>query len=112
MPRRPATPSGQASIELVAFLPLVLLVALALFSFAAAHAAQDEAGAAAEAGALAVLQGRDPEDAARDAIPRGSRDRARIEVDGGSVQVRVRPRLPIPALADRLAGEAHARASP
>jgi hypothetical protein len=104
--------AGQASVELVAFLPLVLLIALTVFSFAAAQAADDEAGAAAEAGALALLQGRDPRAAARGALPAGSRPRAEIEIDGRSIHVRVRPRLPFRALADRLAGDEHAHAGP
>ena len=45
--------AGQASVELVAFLPLVLLIALVVFSFAAAQAAREEAGAAAEAADIA-----------------------------------------------------------
>jgi hypothetical protein len=104
--------AGQASIELIAFLPLVLLIALTVFSFAAAQAAEDEAGAAAEAGALAVLQGRDPREAARDALPESARGRARIDIDGRSIHVRVRPSLPLRALADRLTGDEHAHAGP
>jgi hypothetical protein len=104
--------AGQASVELVAFLPLVLLIALAGFALAAAQAADEEAGSAAEAGALALLQGRDAREAARAALPAGSRPRARIEIDGASVHVHVRPRLPIRSLADRLAGDEHAHAGP
>jgi Flp pilus assembly protein TadG len=102
--------TGQASIELVAFLPIVLVIALATFSFAAAHAADEEAGAAAEAAALAVLQGHDPREAARAALPAGSRGRAEIDVAGPSVRVRVRPSLPIRALADRLTADERAHA--
>ena len=110
MTGRAASPAGQASVELLAFLPLVLLVALAVFSFAAAHAAHEEAGAAAEAGALALLQGRDAREAARAALPDPSR--AEIDVAGTAVHVRVRPRLPIRALADRLTGDERAHAGP
>ena len=106
------SPRGQASIELIAFLPLVLLIGLTGFSFAAAQSARDEAGAAAEAGALAILQGREPREAARDALPEGTRERARIEVDGPSVHVHVRPNLPIAALAGALAADEHAHARP
>jgi hypothetical protein len=104
--------AGQASVELVAFLPLVLLIALTVFSFAAAQAADDEAGAAAEAGALAILQGRDPREAARNALPASSRGRAEIQIDGPSIHVRVRPSLPLRVLADRLTGDEHAHAGP
>jgi hypothetical protein len=101
---------GQASVELVAFLPLVLLIALAIFSFAAAQAAREEAGAAAEAAALALLQGRDAREAARAALPPASRARARISVSGASVRVHLRPRLPL--LANRLAATEEAHAGP
>ena len=102
--------AGQASIELVAFLPLLLLIALAVFSFATAQAAREEAGAAAEAAALALLQGRDAREAAQAALPPVSRGRARIEISGASVRVHLRPRLPL--LADRLAANEEAHAEP
>ena len=102
--------AGQASVELVAFLPLVLLIALAVFCFAAAQAAREEAGAAAEAAALALLQGHDAREAARAALPPASRARARISVTGESIRVHLRPRLPL--LADRLAATEEAHAGP
>ena len=102
--------AGQASVELVAFLPLLLLIALAVFSFAAAQAAREEAGAAAEAAALALLQGRDAREAARAALPEASRERARIDIAGASVRVRLGPRLPL--LASRLAANEEAHAGP
>ena len=103
---------GQASIELVAFLPLALLIALAVFSFLAAHSASEEAGAAAEAGALALLQGRDADTAARDALSSGTRDRAHIDVGTTTVHVTVRPRLPIPVLANQLTADEKASTGP
>ena len=106
---------GQASVEVVAFLPLVLLIALAAFTAISAHAAHEQAGEAAEAAALALIQGgADPQAAARDALPRAARARATITVRGRRVRVRVRPRLPlrVPGLADRLAGDVRAHAGP
>jgi hypothetical protein len=82
---------GQASIELLGALPLVL---------------------AAEAGAVAILQDRDPRAAAEAALPPSVRGRARVSVAGTHVRVRVRPRLPIPGIADRLAATADAEAGP
>ena len=104
--------AGQASVELVAFLPLALVVALAIFSVVAAQAAGEQAGEAAEAGALALLQGGDPRAAATAALPKASRRRATVGLAGLEVHVHVRPRLPlpIPGLAERLAGDAHADA--
>ena len=106
---------GQASVEVVAFLPLVLLIALAAFTTVAAFAAEEQAGEAAEAAALALLQGGiDPRTAAKDALPKPARERSTITVVGSRVHVRVRPRivLPVPGLADRLAGEARSDAGP
>jgi len=99
---------GQATVELVAILPLGLLVALTIAQLLAAGSARELAGNAAEAGAAALLQGSDPGKAARDALPGWSRDRATIRVAGRRVEVRLRPRAVVPLLADRL--EAHATA--
>jgi len=52
--------SGQASVELVALLPLAALIALAIGQLLAAGSARELAGNAAEAGAAALLQGTDP----------------------------------------------------
>jgi hypothetical protein len=104
---------GQASVELLGFLPLVALLALAAFTVIAARTAHEQAGEAAEAGALVLLQGgASPRDAAKESLPRHVRARATIRVAGDRVTVRVRPKvvLPIPGLADTLAGEAHADA--
>ena len=109
----PSGAGGQASVEVVAFLPLVLLIALAAFTTVAAFAAEEQAGEAAGAAALALLQGGvDPRTAAKDALPKAARERSTITVAGSRVHVRVRPRivLPVPGLADRLAGEARADA--
>jgi hypothetical protein len=111
----PSVPRGQASVELVALLPVVAIVLLAIVTVLASHVAHEQAGEAAEAGALAVLQGgSDPKQAAEQALSREARKRATISVTDGRVQVRVRPRvvLPIPGLAERLAGEARAKARP
>jgi hypothetical protein len=111
----PSPPRGQASVELVALLPLVAVVTLALVTVLASHVAHEQAGEAAEAGALAVLQGgAEPKEAAEQALSEAARKRATIKVADGRVHVRVRPRvvLPVPGLADRLAGEARAEARP
>jgi hypothetical protein len=109
-PRRP--PAGQASVELVALLPLAALIALAVGQLLAAGAARELAGNAAEAGAAAILQGADPAAAARDALPGWSRDRAVVRVGGRRVEVRVRPRALLPALAESLVATASADAGP
>jgi len=104
------TDSGQASIELVALTPLLVVVVLAAAQLLAAGAARELADHAAEAGAVALLQGHDPQAAARDAVPGWSRGRVRVRVDGRRVQVRLRPRAVLPTLAGILqtTGDAHA----
>lgn len=108
----PARSGGQATVEVVALLPLVVLVALAIGQLLAAGAAREAAGNAAEAGAVAILQGGDPAAAARAALPGWSRDRTVLRVRGRRVEVRVRPRTVVPVLASRLEAEAVADAGP
>jgi len=103
---------GQATVELVALLPLLLIAALAGAALVAAHAAGEQAGQAAQAGAMAVLRGDDPRAAARESLPSGTRPRAAIEIRGRRVTVRVRPHLPLAVLERSLTGEATADAGP
>jgi hypothetical protein len=91
----PRPERGQATVELVALLPLLVVVALSAFAVLASRAAHEQAGAAAEAGAIALLQERDASAAARDALPRAARARSRITVRGSRVAVAVRPRVPL-----------------
>ena len=103
---------GQATIELVALLPLLLIAGLAAGAIIAAHTAGEHAGQAAEAGAIALQQGAEPREAARRALPAPIRDRATIEVRGHRVTVHVRPDLPLTALERPLTGDATADAGP
>lgn len=106
--------AGQASVELVALLPLLFVIALLVFSVIASHSAEEQAGAAAEAGALALIQGGDPRAAATAALPEAARHRATVTISGRRVHVHVRPRLPLPlpGLAEHLAGDARTDAGP
>jgi hypothetical protein len=81
---------GQASVETVAIAPIVGLMIVALVIGLRAHRAGEAAGLAAHAAGLAAMQGRDPEDAAREAVPDVPRDRLRVRVDGSTIEVRVR----------------------
>jgi hypothetical protein len=94
--------SGQATVEALAMVPAVLVVGLAAFQLLAVGYASVLAGGAAEAGALALAGGGDPRANARQALPGWSRARARIEVAGGRVEVRLRPPSPLKALANEL----------
>jgi hypothetical protein len=104
--------AGQAAVELVALLPLLLLAGLAGAAILASQSAGEQAGQAAQAGAMALLQGGDPRTAARQSLPDGVRSRSVITVDGRRVTVRVRPRVPLAALAGPLTAEASASAGP
>jgi hypothetical protein len=82
---------GQASIELVAVLPVVLLVGAVAWQLAlAGHAAWLTANAA-RAGARADVVGRDPVAAARSALPRSLERGLVVErLRAGGVRVSVR----------------------
>jgi hypothetical protein len=99
-------------VELVALLPLLLAVALAAAQTLAAGAAAALAEHAAEAGAVALLEGGDPADAARAAIPGWSRSRMDVHVESRTVDVRLRPPSIFPGLADLLSSHATAVAGP
>ena len=72
---------GQASIEVFGLLPLILLLALVGMTVVASYSAHEQAGEAAAAGALALLQGgADPRAAALDALPKAARTRATITI--------------------------------
>lgn len=103
---------GQATVELVALLPLLILIGLVVFAVLAAGRARELAAHAAQAGAVAMLQDGDPEQAARDAIPGHAVRDARVVVRDRSVTVIVRPRLPLPPLSERLTVSERAHAGP
>jgi hypothetical protein len=86
--RRLRSGSGQVSAELVAVVPLLIVVALAVGQLAVAGYALWTAGNAARAGARAAAVGGDAERAARSALPGWLEDGARIETDD-PVEVRV-----------------------
>jgi hypothetical protein len=89
-------------------LPVVLLLGLVVLQLLAVGYASVIAGQAAESAALAVAGGGGAEDAARAAVPGWSRARMRVQVNGGRVEVSMRPPAAIDALARRL--EVHAAA--
>lgn len=93
---------GQATVELVAALPALLLAALLALQLLAAGYALTLADGAAEAGALALASGGSAEEAARAALPGWAARDVEVDVHGGEVSVRLRPPSPLPAIADRL----------
>jgi hypothetical protein len=93
---------GQATVELVAALPALLLAGLLALQLLAAGYALTLADGAAEAGALALASGDPAAEAARQALPGWAEDDVAIEVDGGEVSVRLRPPSPFRAIGERL----------
>jgi hypothetical protein len=104
--------AGQASVEVAALLPMLALAGLAVMQLLAAGVAGEYAGHAAEAGAVAIAQERDPETAVREALPAWSRRRLEVQVHGRRVRVRVRPPAVVRRVGDLLAATAEADAGP
>lgn len=93
---------GQATVELVAALPALLLAAAVALQLLVAGQALTLADGAAEAGALALAGGGEPERAAREALPGWAEDDVEVVVASGRVTVRMRPPSPLAAVAERL----------
>ena len=85
---------GQASVELLGVLPAVLLAALAAWQIVLAGHTAWLAGNAARVAARAEAVGRDPEAAARGALPTHLR-RGLIVRERGDGRVDVRVRVPV-----------------
>lgn len=100
---------GQASVELVALIPLVVLAVAAAVQVLAAGTAHERAGAAAEAGAVAILQDADPK-AAVEAALGDALERASFTISGRRVRVTVRPRAFAAPVAEALASTSMADA--
>lgn len=103
---------GQSTVEVVTLLPLLLAVVLAVVQLLLAGLAREQAGTAAQAGAMAILQGDDPQDAAREAVPGWARSRVAVRVGGRRVEVRLRAPVVVPRLARALSPTVHADAGP
>jgi hypothetical protein len=103
---------GQASVELVAALPALLLAAMVALQLLAAGYALTLADGAAEAGALALVSGDPAAEAARAALPGWAKEDVAVSVRGGTVTVRLSPPSPMGSLADRLAVTSSASARP
>jgi hypothetical protein len=102
---------GQASVEFVAVLPLLLVCVLAVGQLVVAGYALWSAGTAARAGARAAHVGGEAEAAAHSALPTPLREDARVSAgEGVSVSVQAPPlvpglpRIPIRASAELEAG--------
>ena len=104
--------SGQAQLELIAGLPLLALAAVIALQLLAVGYSQSLADGAAEAGAIAAADGREPAAAARAGLPGWARDRVEVDVDGGRVKVELDPPAIVPGLGGRLGVSSDAWARP
>jgi uncharacterized protein (UPF0333 family) len=107
-----ANESGQASVELIAAIPALLLAALVALQLLVTGYAMTLADGAAEAGALALAAGEPAKAAVRAALPGWADANADVSVQGGEVAVRLRPPSPLSAVADALAVSSSAIARP
>lgn len=99
---RPSREAGQAAVELLGALPVLLGLALAVAQLLAVGYSAVLAGTAAEAGALALAARGDAQASARSALPEWGDGRASVRAHGGRVTVRLRPPALLDALARRL----------
>src|SRR5919198_155628 len=90
---------GQASVELLASIPGLLLAGLIALQLLAAGYTLTLADGASEAGAMALAAGRPAAPAVREALPGWARDRVNVGVEGGRLTVRLRPPAPLAAVA-------------
>lgn len=103
---------GQAAVELVALLPLVVAVVFGILQALAAGLASELAGHAAQSAAVAIAEGGDGAAAARAAVPGWSLAGVHVDVRGSQVRVRLIPPSLLPGLGERLAATAIADAGP
>ena len=111
-PTRRPREHGQASVELVAAVPGLLLAGLLCLQLLAAGYSLTLADGAAEAGAIAIASGLPVEPAVRSALPGWARGRIEVEVDGGRLTVRLAPPSAIAAVGRALEVSSTAWARP
>jgi hypothetical protein len=110
--RGPHREGGQATVELIALMPLLVTLTLGLFTFLSADRAHEQAAEAAQAGARALLNDRDPQAAACTALGRSPHCSRGVQVSGRAVTVRVQPKGPFARLNRSLEAVEMAKAGP
>ncbi len=104
--------SGQATVEAVAAIPLLLLAGTVALQLLLAGYATTLADGAAEAGALALAAGRPAKAAAGKVLPGWAEEDVEVTVRGGEVAVRLHAPSPLPGLAGALVVTSSAFARP
>ncbi|HEY7150438.1 MAG TPA: hypothetical protein VH391_02030 [Solirubrobacterales bacterium] len=97
-----AAQRAQASIEVLAGIPALVLAGLIALQFLVTGYSLTLADGAAEAGAMALAAGRPATPAVREALPGWARGRIHVLVDGGELTVRLRPPSPLGAVSREL----------
>ena len=89
-------------MELIGAAALLTIVGLAAFQVLVTGHAVAVADGAAEAAALALANGEDPDEAVKAATPGWPRRAVRVKHDGGAVRVTLAPRTPLGILRGRV----------
>jgi hypothetical protein len=96
-------PDGQASLELLAGIPALVLTGLVALQLLATGYSLTLADGAAQAGSMALAAGKPARPAVRDALPGWAQARTHVRVHGGRLTVRLEPPSPLTAIARHLA---------
>lgn len=94
---------GQATLELLAGIPALVLAGLVALQLLATGYSVTLADGAAEAGAMALAAGKPVRPAVHDALPGWAQGRVDVDVRGGRLTVRLDPPSPLDSIARRLA---------
>jgi hypothetical protein len=94
--------AGQASVEMLAGIPVLVLAGLVALQLLATGYSLTLADGAAEAGAMALAAGRPARPAVRDALPGWARGRSDVDVARGHLTVRLEPPSPLAVVAHGL----------
>jgi len=97
-PRERKRRSGQASIELIAGLPVLLMAGGLALQLLLVGYSVSLADGASQAGAVAAASGVDPVQASREALPSWAEGRAKVEIRGERVEVRIQPPTAVPGI--------------
>jgi len=98
-PRERKQRCGQASIELIAGLPVLLMAGGLALQLLLVGYSVSLADGASQAGAVAAASGVDPVQASRENLPPWARSRAKVEMRGERVEVRLQPPTAVPGIA-------------
>lgn len=100
--------SGQATVEAVAGIGVLMLAGLLCFQLLATGYTATIADGAAEAGAVALIRGEPVEPAVRAALPGWARSRVSVSRVGMTVRVRLRPPALFSTISEKLSVSAEA----